>query len=145
MYLRSSGQRGSEEKLEALLDDHPEGIQLLDDKLTKQKPVPVLRVRWSPNKVRGHLSQLADGGFSHCSSTGRRASPDGKKTNSTNIDLVVAGERAMALGTGFRSEMLEGVRATSGGTLAGVSIVPGAGFGATITATAASVATLPDS
>jgi len=55
-----SGQHGIEEKLEVLLDDHPEGMQLRDEKLTKQKLVPVLRVRWSP-KVRGHLSQRAGG------------------------------------------------------------------------------------
>ena len=35
-------------------------MQLLDNKLTKQMLVPVLRVRWSP-KVRGQLSQRADG------------------------------------------------------------------------------------
>ena len=59
-YLWLSGQSGSEENLEALLDDHPEGTQLLDDKLTKQGLVPVLRVRWSP-KERGHLPQRIDG------------------------------------------------------------------------------------
>ena len=41
-YLWLSGRRRSEEKLEALLDDHPEDMKLLDDKLTKHKLVPVL-------------------------------------------------------------------------------------------------------
>ena len=75
--------------------------------------------------------------FSHCSSTGRRSSPDEKVyPNPTNIDLMVVGEWVLALGTGFSSAMLEGGRARSGATLAGVSVVSDAGFGAKIIATA---------
>ena len=50
----------------------------------------------------------------------------------------------MALGTGFSSAMLEGGRARSGATLAGVSVVSDAGFGATIIATASSLAALAE-
>ena len=83
--------------------------------------------------------------FSHCSSTGWRSSPDEKLyPNPANIDVVAVREGVMALGTGFSSAMLEGGRARSGATLAGVSVVSDAGFGATIIATASSVAALAE-
>ena len=64
--------------------------------------------------------------------------------NPTNTDLMVVGEGVLALGTGFSSAMLEGGRARSGSKLAGVSVVFDAGFGATINATASSVAALAE-
>ena len=83
--------------------------------------------------------------ISHCSSTGWRSPPEEKLyPDPANIDVVAVREGVMALGTEFSSAKLEGGRASSGATLAGVSVVPGAGFVATIIATASSVAALAE-
>ena len=144
VYLRLSGQRGSEENLEALLDDHPEGMQLLDDKLTKQKLAPVLLVRWSP-KVRGHLSQCADGKNLALFVDGL-AIPAGGNIVPGPGQHRRSGSKGGGdgLGHGIQFRKIGGGTRLVRGHIAGVSVVPGAGFVATINATASSLAALAE-
>ena len=92
--------------------------------------------------MRGHLSQCADG-------KNLALFVDGLAGGKIVPKLVqhrrrTVREGVMALGTEFSAAKLEGGRASSGATLACVSVVPGAGFVATIIATASSVAALAE-
>ena len=77
-----------------------------------------------------------------CSSAGRLASPEAKvNPNSSSVATMAEGpEGVAALGTRVRSAMVEGRRASSGATLAGVSLVAAVGFETTTSAVASSVA-----